>query len=198
MSAVPFANALPAVAPHTNHPVIRAMARGVLRLFGWKLLGTFPNVPRVLIIAAPHSSAWDAIWGLLIKVAIGLDIEFMAKKEIFFFPLGLVLRLLGGVPVDRHAANGVVGATVQALRSKPVCWVVLAPEGTRRRVERWRTGFWHIARQANVPVCCLYLHYPEKTFGVGPVLEMSDDMHADIAKLRAYFAPFQGKHRSRN
>ncbi|MDZ4813113.1 MAG: 1-acyl-sn-glycerol-3-phosphate acyltransferase [Pseudomonadota bacterium] len=198
MSAVPFANALPAVAPHTNHPVIRAMARGVLRLFGWKLLGTFPNVPRVLIIAAPHSSAWDAIWGLLIKVAIGLDIEFMAKKEIFFFPLGLVLRLLGGVPVDRHAANGVVGATVQALRSKPVCWVVLAPEGTRRRVERWRTGFWHIARQADVPVCCLYLHYPEKTFGIGPVLEMSDDMHADIAKLRAYYEPFQGKHRKRN
>jgi len=174
------------------------MARGVLRLFGWKLLGTFPNVPRVLIIAAPHSSAWDAIWGLLIKVAIGLDIEFMAKKEIFFFPLGLVLRLLGGVPVDRHAANGVVGATVQALRSKPVCWVVLAPEGTRRRVERWRTGFWHIARQADVPVCCLYLHYPEKTFGIGPVLEMSDDMHADIAKLRAYYEPFQGKHRKRN
>ena len=198
MSAVPVANALPAAAPHTHHPVIRAMARGVLRFYGWKLIGTFPNVPRVLIIAAPHSSAWDAIWGLLLKVAIGLDIEFMAKKEVFFFPIGVVLRLLGGVPVDRHAANGVVGATVQALRSKPVCWVVLAPEGTRRRADCWRTGFWHIARQAEVPVCCVYLHYPDKTFGIGPVLEMSDDMHADIAKLRAYYAPFQGKHRRRN
>ncbi len=198
MSSGKVVEALPPSAPRTDHPVMRAMARALLRLFGWKLIGTFPDVPRVLIIAAPHSSAWDAVWGLLIKVAIGLEIEFMAKREIFFFPLGWLLRLLGGVPVDRRAANGVVGATVQAMQSKPVCWVVLAPEGTRRRADRWKTGFWHIARQANVPVCCLYLHYPEKTFGIGPLVEMTDDMNADIARLRDYYAPFQGKHRGRN
>jgi 1-acyl-sn-glycerol-3-phosphate acyltransferase len=177
---------------------MRFIARSVLRTFGWKLVGTFPNVPRVLIIAAPHSSAWDAIWGMLMKVAVGLEVEFMAKKEVFFFPLGWLLRLLGGVPVDRSAANGVVGATVAAIKAKPVCWVVLAPEGTRRHADRWKTGFWHIARQAEVPVCCLYLHYPEKKFGIGPLVSMSADMEADIAKLREFYAPFQGKHRGRN
>lgn len=189
---------LPASAPRTNHPWMRATARLILRVFGWRLVGQFPDVPRVLIIAAPHSSAWDAVWGLLIKVAIGLDIEFMAKREAFFFPLGTLLRLLGGVAVDRRAANGVVGATVQAIESKPVCWVVLAPEGTRRRADRWKTGFWHIARQAKVPVCCIYLNYPDKTFGVGPTVEMTADMDADIAKLREYYTPYLGKHRGRN
>jgi 1-acyl-sn-glycerol-3-phosphate acyltransferase len=198
VTAEHVASALPPSAPRTHHPLIRACARGLLRLAGWKLTGTFPDVPRLLIIAAPHSSAWDAVWGLLMKIAIGLDIEFMAKREAFFFPLGPLLRLLGGVPVDRRAAHGVVGATVDAIRSKPVCWVVLAPEGTRRRMDRWKTGFWHIARQADVPVCCVYLHYPEKTFGIGPTLRMSDDMAADIAKLRDYYTPFQGKHRGRN
>lgn len=198
MSTRVIEHPLPASAPQTRHPLMRRLARGVLWLFGWKLVGQFPDVPRVLIIAAPHSSAWDAIWGLLIKVAIGLDIEFMAKKEAFFFPIGPLLRLLGGVPVDRRAANGVVGATVQAMRAKPVCWVVLAPEGTRRKTDRWKSGFWHIARQAEVPVCCIYLHYPEKTFGVGPLLTMTADMDADIARLRDYYLPYQGKHRGRN
>lgn len=191
-------HALPASAPRTRHPIVRALARLVLRLAGWDLVGKFPDVPKVLLVAVPHSSGWDAVWGLMIKVALGLDIEFMAKKEIFFFPLGLVLRLLGGVPVDRNAARGVVGATVQAFQSKPVCWVVLAPEGTRRRTDRWKTGFWHIARQAEVPVCCIWIHYPDKRFGVGPVFEMSADLDADIARLREYYAPFQGKHRGRN
>lgn len=198
MSQAVIECALPPTAPRTRHPLVRAVARGILRLFGWRLLGCFPDVPRVLIIAVPHTSAWDAVWGLLIKVALGLEIEFMAKKEIFFFPLGPILRLLGGVPVNRRAAHGVVGATVQAILAKPVCWVVLAPEGTRRRADRWKTGFWHIARQAQVPVCCVHIHYPDKTFGVGPTVAMSDDMHADIQKLRDYYAPFRGKHRERN
>lgn len=198
MSNDPVANPLPPLAPRTNHPLMRAMARGVLRLFGWKIVGTFPNEARLLIIAVPHTSAWDAIWGLLIKVALGLRVEFIVKKEAFFFPLGWLLRLLGGVPIDRRAANGVVGATVDALQSKPVCWLALAPEGTRRKMERWKSGFWHIARKANVPVCCMYLHYPEKTFGIGPLVHMSADMNADIESLRAYYAPYQGKHRGRN
>lgn len=198
MKASVIEHELPASAPRTRHPIVRRIARFILRLAGWDLVGKFPDVPKVLLVAVPHSSGWDAIWGLLIKVAIGLDIEFMAKKEIFFFPLGPILRLLGGVPVDRHAARGVVGATVQAFQSKPVCWVVLAPEGTRRKTDRWKTGFWHIARQAQVPVCAIWIHYPDKRFGIGPMFEMSADMDADIARLREYYTPFQGKHRSRN
>jgi len=194
----PVVGELPADAPHTDHPWVRCWARAMLRLFGWKLIGDFPDLPKMLILVVPHSSAWDVIWGMLIKLALGMRIDFMATSELFFFPLGRFLRLLGAVPVDRHAAHGVVGATVRLLKSKPVCWVALAPEGTRRACPKWRSGFWHIARLAKVPLCCVYIHYPEKVFGIGPVLEVTKDMAADIEQLRAIFAPYQGRNRRRN
>ncbi|MGE3104386.1 MAG: 1-acyl-sn-glycerol-3-phosphate acyltransferase [Lysobacterales bacterium] len=196
--ATPVVAELPPLAPSTQRPWVRAVARAVLRLAGWKLRGAFPNRSKLLLLAVPHSSAWDVIWGMLIKLATGMDIQFMAKQELFFFPLGALLSALGAVPVDRHAAHGVVGAMVERFASRERVWVVLAPEGTRRKSEHWRTGFWHIARAAQVPVCCIALHYPEREFSVGPSFEMSDDMHADIARLRDYYAPFQGKHRRRN
>lgn len=196
--AEPVVAELPPLAPSTRHPWVRAVARAVLRLAGWKLRGAFPNRGKLLLLAVPHSSAWDVIWGMLIKLAAGMDIKFMAKHELFFFPLGALLSALGAIPVDRHAAHGVVGAMVELFASGERVWVVLAPEGTRKRQDHWRTGFWHIARAAQVPVCCIALHYPDREFSVGPIFEMSADIDADIARLRAFYAPFQGKNRGRN
>ena len=187
---------LPPQAPATNHPVARSLARAVLRLFGWKVVGEFPDVPRLVMIAAPHSTGWDAVWGLLVKIALGLRIQFMAKRELFWFPLGPILSLLGAVPTDRHSAHGVVGQAVANFRNHAQFWLVLAPEGTRRKVDKWRSGFWHIAHDAGVPVQCVYFHYPEKTIGVGPLVHLSDDMAADMARLREYYKPWQGKYRS--
>ncbi len=198
MMAVPVVQELPPGAPATRRPWVRAVARAALRLGGWKLRGEFPNRSKMLLLAVPHSSAWDVIWGMLIKLASGMDIQFMAKQELFFFPLGQVLAVLGAIPVNRHAAHGVVDQMVKLFASRERVWVVLAPEGTRRRSDHWRTGFWHIARAAQVPVCCIALHYPDREFSVGPIFEMSADMDADIARLREFYAPFQGKHRGRN
>jgi 1-acyl-sn-glycerol-3-phosphate acyltransferase len=186
---------VPAGAPRAGGAFARWLGRTVLRLGGWRVTGAFPDVPRAMIIAAPHSSMWDAVWGLAAKLAMGLHVEFMAKQEAFFWPLGAILRALGGFPVDRRAATGVVDQLIERVHSRDRLWMVIAPEGTRRRVERWKTGFWKIAMAANLPVVCVTFHYPDKTIGIGPTVTMSGDLERDMATLREFYRPFQGKHR---
>lgn len=147
------------------------------------------------MIAAPHSSWWDGFWGLLIKVAIGADVSFMAKRELFFWPLAWVLRKLGGIPVERSSTHGVVEQMVERLRAADQLWIGVAPEGTRKAVRKWRSGFWHIARAAGVPILPVYFHYPERTIGIGPLFQTSDDVEADLKRLREFYAPWQGKNR---
>jgi 1-acyl-sn-glycerol-3-phosphate acyltransferase len=186
---------VPPRTPRRHSKLVRALARGAMRIGGWRMAGAFPDLDKVVMIAAPHSSAWDAIWGLLVKVGLGLDIKFMAKQELFWWPLGNLLRALGGLPTDRHAPNGVVGQMVQRYRDSEKFWMVLAPEGTRKRVEKWKTGFWHVAVGAGVPVVCVYFHYPERIVGIGETMTMSGNLDADMARIREYYKPFQGKHR---
>ena len=198
MSQAHLPDRLPPSMPQFAQHGGRRLARWILARAGWKLVGTFPDVPRAVLIAAPHSSWWDGIWGLLVKVAIGADVAFMAKRELFVGPLGWLLRRLGGVPIARDATHGVVEQMSERLRTQEKLWVGIAPEGTRKRVKEWRTGFWHIANNAEVPIVPVYFHYPERTIGIGPAFVTSDDMHADLARLRAFYAPFQGRNRSVN
>lgn len=189
----PLQVTIPPIAPRAGNAFGRWFGRTMLRLGGWRIVGAFPDAPKVVIIAAPHSSAWDAVWGLAAKLAMSLRIEFMAKRELFWWPLSALLKEFGAVPTDRAAAHGVVGGMVERFRAHDTLWLVLAPEGTRRRVDQWRSGFWHIARAADVPVVCVYFDYPERTIGVGPALAMSDDLGADMARVRAFYAPWQAK-----
>lgn len=192
----PIAELLPPNAPRIYPRWLRWFAATWLRMLGWKLVGRFPDEKQLLIVVAPHSSAWDALYGLLIKVAAGIDIRFMAKREAFWFPLGLLLKAFGAIPIDRRAAHGVVGETVAGFRADPNAWFLLAPEGTRKAVKQWKSGFWHIARQAQVPVCAMYIHYPDKCFGlVDGTFRMTEDMDGDIEKIRTALSPYIGKHR---
>lgn len=186
---------LPPSAPRAGHGFGRWLGRTVLRLGGWKVVGEFPDQPKLMIIAAPHSSGWDAVWGLAAKLALGVEIQFMAKAELFRGPLGWLLRGLGIFPVDRAAPRGIVGEVAAKYRESERLWLGVAPEGTRRRVERWKSGFWRIAREAGVPVLCAYFHYPEKTIGIGAVFELSENLDADMARIRAWYRPWIGKHR---
>jgi len=186
---------LPPNAPRTGSRLGRWFGRTVLRLGGWTITGDWPDLPRMVIIAAPHSSAWDAVWGLAAKLAMGVRITFIAKAELFRGPLGWLLRSFGGHPVDRSAPGGIVDQTAAEIRDAGRMWFVLAPEGTRKRVEAWKTGFWKIARRADVPVYCAWFHYPERTIGLGPLVELSDDPVADMARIREIYRPFQGKNR---
>lgn len=184
----------PSVPQFASNPG-RRLLRALIGFCGWKLVGEFPDVPRAVLIAAPHSSWWDGFWGLSLRIALGIDIAFMGKRELFVGPLGWMLRRLGGIPVERSATHGVVEQMSERLRQKRSLWIGISPEGTRNRVDKWRTGFWHIARAADVPIVLVYFHYPERTIGVGPLFVTSDNMDADLQKLRAFYAPWQGRNR---
>lgn len=186
---------LPAAIPQFPDRAWRHAFRSWVRASGWRLEGEFPDVPKLVLIVAPHSSWWDGIWGLLFKIAMGVDISFMAKREVFRWPLGGSLRRLGGVPIERHAAHDVVEQMVERFRTRERLWLCIEPEGTRKAVTKWKSGFWHIAHQAGVPILPGYFDYPRKVIGLGPLFHPSDDKDADIAALRAFYAPYKGKHR---
>jgi 1-acyl-sn-glycerol-3-phosphate acyltransferase len=192
---LPTPTQLPPQMPKLRDGWQRRACRGVLRLGGWSLVGEFPDVPRLVLIAAPHSSWWDGIWGLLMKAASGADVHFMAKQELFRWPLGGLLRRLGGMAIDRGAAKGVVEQMIDQFRQRDRLWLGIAPEGTRKPVKRWKSGFWHIAHDAGVPIFPVAFHYPGKTIQLGPLFPTSDDMEADLGRLRAFYTPFKGKHR---
>ena len=192
MSRLP---ALPPSAPQFGQNAWRRLCAKILRAAGWRLVGELPDVPKLVLIAAPHSSWWDGVFGLLFRSALGVDVSFMAKRELFAWPLGPLLRRLGGVPIKRHAAHGVVAQMAGRFGERERFWLGVEPEGTRKRVTEWKSGFWRIARAAGVPVVPAYFDYPRKVIGLGPLFQPTDDMNADIAVLRGFYKPFKGKHR---
>lgn len=186
---------LPDCALRSGNRFSRWIGRTVLRLGGWTMTGDFPDERKMVILVAPHSSAWDAVWGLAAKVALGLRIVVIGKQELFRWPLGWLLRRFGAIPVDRAKAHGVVEMVAERFAQAQTMWFILAPEGTRKRVEHWKTGFWHIACRADVPVLCAYFHYPDRTIGIGPLLRMSGNLKADMARIREIYRPWIGKNR---
>lgn len=194
MSAVQLPPIPPNV-PQFRPSLATAICRWLLGVCGWRMVGELPDVAKLVVIAAPHSTNWDVIWGLLFKISLRLDINFIGKREAFFWPLGAVLRAFGGIPIDRSAAHGVVGEMRREFATRERFWLALAPEGTRKKVQKWKTGFWHIAREAGVPILPVYFHYPEKTVGLGPLFHPGDDVNADMARIREFYRPWIGKNR---
>jgi len=188
----------PPEAPRLNSRFWPWLARSVLRLSGWKLLGQLPDVPRLIIIGAPHSSYWDGVWGLLMKIGLGIDVNIMIKREVLDGPLGVILRPIGMIPINRSAALNVVGQMVQRFGERERMWLGITPEGTRKKVVHWKSGFLRIAHDAGVPIQTVFIDYPSKTFTLGPLVQASGDHDADMAKIRALFTPYRGKHRNAN
>lgn len=185
---------LPEAMPHFPDRIWRGLFRALVRLIGWRLEGEFPNVARAVLIAAPHSSWWDGVLGLLFKIAIGADIAFMAKREIFSGPLGWLLGKLGGIPIERRAAHGVVEQMCARFDEREKLWLGITPEGTREHVAQWKSGFWYIARTVGVPIIPVYFDYSRKVIGVGSLFHPTSDRERDIAALRTFYAAYQGKH----
>jgi 1-acyl-sn-glycerol-3-phosphate acyltransferase len=172
------------------------LMRSLLRLSGWRLLGQLPDLPKIIIIGAPHSSYWDGIWGLMMKIGLGININIMIKREVLDGPLGIILRPIGMIAINRGAALNVVGQMVQRFNEHERMWLGITPEGTRKQVKQWKSGFLRIARDANVPIQTLFIDYPTKTFTLGPLVHASDDPDADMTAIRALFRPYRGKYRN--
>ncbi|WP_243048295.1 1-acyl-sn-glycerol-3-phosphate acyltransferase [Dyella sp. RRB7] len=196
--SIPMLPPAPSEAPKLNSRFWPWLARVLLRLSGWKLIGELPNVPKLILIGAPHSSYWDGYYGLLMKIGLGVDINIMIKREVLEGPLGIILRPIGMIAINRSAALNVVGQMVQRFNERPRMWLGITPEGTRKKVTHWKSGFLRIAHEADVPIQTIFLDYPTKTFTLGPVVHATDDHEADMVRIRELFTPYRGKHRNAN
>ncbi|RMH93151.1 acyltransferase [Lysobacter pythonis] len=188
--------ALPPRAPRAGRGrFARWLGRGILKLGGWRMEGEFPDVPKAVLIGAPHSTNWDGVWGFAALLALDLDLRVLGKKELFRGPLGWLMRVLRVIPIDRRAPGGFVAQSVERMKAAGQLWIGIAPEGTRQQVEHWKTGFWKLAKGADVPVILEYFHYPDKVIGIGPAITLGDDMEADMARIREWYRPWRGKKR---
>jgi len=185
---------LGAAVPQRGNIISRATGKVLMKAMGgWDFEGTLPNLPKFVIIGAPHTSNWDFLLAMAAVFAAGFRFHWIGKHTIFRWPFGPFMRWLGGIPVDRNASQGVVEQVVDEYQRRDRFVVGIAPEGTRKKVERWKTGFYRIACDAGVPIVLAYLDYARKIIGFGPIFEPTGNLEADLAHLRAFFNTFKGK-----
>ena len=178
--------------------LLRAFSVSFLKITGWKIEGRLPAAAsKSVLIAAPHTSNWDLPYTLMVAFALRLNIYWMGKAEIFRPPFRGLMRWLGGIPVARETANNLVAASAAAITAadSPV-QLIVPPEGTRSKRREWKTGFYHIAVTAQVPIVLAYMDYGKKISGLGEIFVPTGDVDADIAAIRAFYAPFKGKNAS--
>jgi len=174
-------------------PCCRALARLWLRLGGWQVTGQPPRRAGFLLIGAPHTSNWDLFMALLGILHFGLDVRWLLKDSLFRGPLAPLLRWLGGLPVDRSHPSGQTGQLAQLFQDHPELVLVMAPEGTRSRVREWKTGFYHIARKAKVPIVLGYVDFSRRQVGMGPLLNLGEDLNAELERVRSFYRDKRGR-----
>ena len=173
--------------------MLRGIARLILKLGGWKTVGEIPTADKLIGIAAPHTSNWDGFWLLAYKFANDIDVHFLAKHTLCWWPLGNFLGAVGAIPVNRSVSSSTVDQVVQAFNANDRFWFALAPEGTRKYCDYWKSGFYQIAQAANVPVLLAFIDYPSRRMGLGPLLRPGRTADADLATIREFYAPFTGR-----
>ncbi len=174
--------------------LVRWLALLVFKCAGWKAEGRKPDLSRYVIIAAPHTSNWDFVHTLCIAFIYRLNAVIMMKNAWFRWPLGPLFRWLGALPIDRSRANHVVAQSIARFRQRDRLILVVPPSGTRRRVRYWKTGFYHIANGAGVPIVLGFLDYRRKVGGFGPTVLPTGDIDSDMAVIQAFYRNISGKY----
>lgn len=175
--------------PTTGHRGLQAVGRLVMRLFGWRFNGSLPDLPKFVLIVAPHTTNWDFIVGLFAKFALALEVHWFGKESLFHGPLGRFMRIIGGRPVKRETSEGVVAEVAAMFAAEKRFLLALAPEGTRKRVTHWRTGFYHIAVAAGVPIVPVAFDWSRREVVIFAPFRPTGDVDADLAALRALYRP---------
>jgi 1-acyl-sn-glycerol-3-phosphate acyltransferase len=173
--------------------VKQRLARWLLKVLGWRIEGSRPVTDRYVLIAAPHTSNWDLPLMLAFGAAFDMKIRWMAKHNLFHPPLGWLMRSLGGMPIFRHETRNVVDEMADAFDTNDQLILVVPTEGTRERTEYWKSGFYHIARKAGVPIVPSYLDFGEKRGGFGPALQPTGDVGSDMQYFRDFYRDMTGK-----
>ncbi len=166
------------------------------KLNGWKIMGTFPHhLPKIMLAVGPHTSAWDVVVGLATRQLVPIKhAYFLGKKELFDGLFGWFFRAIGGTPVDRFSKTGMVEQVAEKFKAHEFFRLGISPEGTRKKVDKLKTGFYHIAKQANIPILLVGFDFTKKQVIFGELIYPSNDEAADFKKILSFFAGVEGKH----
>jgi len=173
--------------------ILPHVARFLLWLGGWTVVGQVPTVRKAVLIAAPHTSNWDGFWAIVFKVFIRMDIRWFVKDSMFWFPMSVLLRANGAIPLDRGRASSSVAQAIAAFNEFDDLYFGLAPEGTRSKTDGWKSGFYRIAEGANVPVVLGFLDYGNKRLGLGPAITLTGDRATDMAVIESFYSAISGR-----
>lgn len=179
-----------------KNPVKTGLGYFVLRLMGgWKIEGSLPeHINKYVIIVAHHTSNWDFIIGVAVKLILRIRTRFFAKHSLFFWPLGVLMRGLGGIPIEREKSINRVEQVIEEIKRSDHFMLIIAPEGTRSKVQRWKTGFYHIACGADIPVVPIAFDFRDKKVIIGAPMAMTGDIPEDFKTMHEFFMPYPGKH----
>ncbi|GAB4130043.1 MAG: lysophospholipid acyltransferase family protein [Raineya sp.] len=175
--------------------LLKVLAKFLLFLSGWKIKGQIPPVAKTVMIAAPHTSNWDFFYTVVIFSALGVRIRFLGKKSLFKFPLGIIMRFFGGIPIDRSKNNNFVSVAAEMIQKQEKIILLVPVEGTRSYTEQWKSGFYYIAQEAGVPISLGFLDYAKKEGGFFDDLFMPTGNYVeDLEKIQLYYKDVQGKY----
>ena len=163
------------------------------KILGWKLRGTFPDVDKCVVIVIPHTHWYDFLLGLVVRKVVNKEINYIGKKSLFKPPFGWFFRWTGGTPVDRSKSSNTVDSVVQIFKERAVFRFALAPEGTRKKVDTLRTGFYHIAQKAGVPIVMVAFDFGKKEVKISEPFHTTDDVTQDFKKIHDFYKGVKGK-----
>ena len=179
-----------------NTPILSSifhyLTRFIMRLLGWHVDGKLPDLPKYVLIGAPHTSNWDFVLFLGIIFTLRANVRFMGKAELFRFPHGPFFYYCGGIPVDRKKSTGLVEQMVEACHKSDKFILTIAPEGTRHHVTEWKRGFYHIAKNAGIPIVMAVVDGKHKEVRIGQVFQPTEDMEADMKSIQEFFTGVVG------
>lgn len=174
--------------------MFQTICKTILKLAGWKIDGDLPTGPQYIAIVGPHTSNWDFILGVLARSALGHNIHFLGKHQLFIAPWGWFFKAMGGTPVDRRKNNNLVDAVAQLFISDPNFKLALAPEGTRSQVKRWKTGFYHIAIAAQVPIVTVALDFANRKVVIPQAMTTTGEIEQDMNAILSFYRTIEGRH----
>lgn len=165
----------------------RRLSKWILSITGWKISDNLPDLDKMVVVVAPHTSNWDFLYGRCYAYIQRIHPNYMIKSELFFWPLGWLLKRNGGIPVYRKSGKNSVEQMVELIQKREKIILGIAPEGTRKRVEKWKTGFYYIAKEANIPLALVYLDYQRKEMGCMQIMNVSGNFEQDMSKIEQLY-----------
>ncbi len=184
---------LATIVPQTNNKFSQWLGKAILRFLGWKITGKFPQRAKFLVAVAPHTSNWDFVIAVAAMLAIQIKIRFLGKDALFFWPFKVWLEHIGGIPVERSSSHGVVEQMVTLFKANEQLVLAIAPEGTRRKTKEWKSGFLHIAHQANIPVVPLSLDFAKKEITVHEETFIQADIAQELIRFKNIYTDICAK-----